>query len=142
MNTSTRYFLFQKDGSLHMIPRSRFNRVYAGKEALPEFAGQQARWVTVVVALEDKQPAEIVQFLPAYLAFDERGYVRLDRRVASITAQLDGDEGDRTDGDTPQGAPGASKGQTAGGKAGDAEPWCLKPADQAAIRRMILIPAT
>jgi hypothetical protein len=95
MGLSSRLLLIPADGSLCRLADADFdrlyNRAYSGSGAwrVPALSGQRVRWASLVVELFDRQPVRVVHRTYAYLHFDEKGRLDVDRMNREQVARMD-----------------------------------------------------
>lgn len=75
MGLSARLYLFEQDGTVRRIPRRVAEGCYAGKDAIPAYAGTRQRVLEVLVLNENGKPKAIQSAMGHYLVFDETGSI-------------------------------------------------------------------
>jgi hypothetical protein len=59
MPFSVRYLWVDDNDGIRWFPVSRFRRVFAGEEPVPEFSGRQIRLVEAAIETEKRKPVSI-----------------------------------------------------------------------------------
>lgn len=75
MSLSLRYFFIDDTGQIHPVPLARYERIFSGQEAVPQYAGRKMRVAEVSVELVNGMPARTLRDAFSFLAFDGAGHV-------------------------------------------------------------------
>lgn len=75
MSLSLRYFFIDDTGQIHPVPLARYERIFSGKEAAPQYAGRKVRVAEVCVELVNGAPARTLRDVFSFLVFDDAGHV-------------------------------------------------------------------
>jgi hypothetical protein len=77
---------FMEGGKPRRVPVTVFNRIYDGRERMPEAAGKKVRYVFVSLETEDRKPVAVSYVEFGILVFDKRG--RMDPKAKSESMRL------------------------------------------------------
>jgi hypothetical protein len=75
MALSTRDYLLEKNGMLRRVPRRVVESMIGGEDAMPQFAGETLRAVTVIFENDGGKPTRILDAQGSYWAFDNDGKI-------------------------------------------------------------------
>ena len=75
MSLRPRYLWVDDKDKPHGFPASRFFRVFGAEESVPEFSGQQIRFVEALVETENRKPVSISRLTYPLITFDESGFI-------------------------------------------------------------------
>jgi hypothetical protein len=91
MSLSSKLFLLSADDTLHALPNAAFMRMLSRDTIarIPDFAGQRVRQASIVVALVNGAPTQIVRCTFAILDIDEHGVLDVERWNAQQIARVD-----------------------------------------------------
>ena len=86
MGTGVRIFVIGTDGDLRKWSYKRFERVFDGEEAVPEFAGRRLQYAMLFLDLEERKPVSVKYAEWRVLRIDGNG---LHNPTAAMRAAMD-----------------------------------------------------
>jgi hypothetical protein len=75
MALSTRDYLLEQNGTLRRVPHRVVESMIGGDDAMPQFAGETLRAVTVILENDGGKPSRILDAQGSYWAFDSDGKI-------------------------------------------------------------------
>jgi hypothetical protein len=90
MGLSSKLFLLSADDTVHALSNAAFMRMLRREsvDRIPEFAGQRVRQASIVVAVVNGAPMQIVRCTFAILDIDEHGVLDVERWNAQQFARV------------------------------------------------------
>jgi hypothetical protein len=75
MGASVRYYIFEDDDTIRIIPTARFIRLTTDRstDRLPEYAGQRVRFVEIHLDFVERRPTAVRNAYFGRMRFDRRG---------------------------------------------------------------------
>jgi len=89
MGTSIKVFIFENDGNIKPITRKLYEPVWDGKEKLPDYAGQTARFAQAIIELENRKPAKLFEVHGLRLRFDDCGRIDEGWQLAHMSQAVE-----------------------------------------------------
>lgn len=80
MGYGIRFTLIDNEDQVYRVSYKKYDELFQGKAALPQFAGQRLRVVEAAVELKDRKFVRCVRVLFHYLSFDAKGFVDRERK--------------------------------------------------------------
>jgi len=91
MGLSLKYLIYDAEtDKLKIIPSSKFEKLFNREQALNEFAGEQIKYISVVVQLENRKPVSIRALRFHLMQIDQDGKFDIDflNELNQAAAQL------------------------------------------------------